>query len=105
MQNKPNFTRFSPENDDLTKNKPNSKPIQSQFNERPKLMQSVYIQRITKKNTDMGPKKQTQFKANSKPISNGNPVWLCVIKPSTESCNGEKRKRNVLVVSIFAGRM
>jgi len=34
MQNKPNFMRFSPENDDLTKNKPNlsqnkpnSKPI------------------------------------------------------------------------------
>ena len=48
--------RFSPENDDLTKNKPNSNPIQTQFDERPKLMQSVYIQRIMKKNAAMGPK-------------------------------------------------
>jgi len=48
--------RFSPENDDLTKNKPNSNPIQSQFVERPKLMQSMYIQRIMKKNADMGQK-------------------------------------------------
>ncbi|MHC4583793.1 MAG: hypothetical protein ACYS3N_04650, partial [Planctomycetota bacterium] len=30
MQNKPNFIRFSPENADFTKNKPNSKPIQTQ---------------------------------------------------------------------------
>jgi len=64
LTNKPNFMRFSPENDDLTKNKPNSNPIQSQFDERPKLMQSVYIQRIMKKNADMGPKKQTQNKPN-----------------------------------------
>jgi len=32
MQNKPNFPCFSPENDDLRKNKPNSNPIQTQFN-------------------------------------------------------------------------
>jgi len=66
LTNKPNFPRFSPENDDLTKNKPNSNPIQSQFDERPKLMQSIYIQRIMKKNADMGQKKQTQFKPNFK---------------------------------------
>ncbi len=29
------------------------------------MMQSVYIQRIMKKNADMGQKKQTQFKANN----------------------------------------
>jgi len=31
LTNKPNFPRFSPKNDDLTKNKPNSNPIQTQF--------------------------------------------------------------------------
>jgi len=31
MQNKPNLPHFSPENDDLRKNKPNSNPIQTQF--------------------------------------------------------------------------
>jgi len=78
LTNKPNFMRFSPENDDLTKNKPNSNPIQtqfkpnsnpiqSQFTGRPKLMQSVYIQRIMKKNANMGQKN----KPNSKPISTG----------------------------------
>jgi len=64
MQNKPNFMRFSPENDDLTKNKANSNPIQTQFPERPKLMQSMYIQKIRKKNANMGPKKQSQNKPN-----------------------------------------
>jgi len=58
--------RFSPENDDLTKNKANSNPIQTQFDERPKLMQSVYIQRIMKKNANMGQKN----KAKTNPISN-----------------------------------
>jgi len=64
LTNKPNFMRFSPENDDLTKNKPNSKPIQTQFDERPKLMQSVNIQRIMKKNANMGYEKQSQNKPN-----------------------------------------
>jgi hypothetical protein len=32
MQNKPNFPHFSPKNDDFTKNKANSNPIQTQFN-------------------------------------------------------------------------
>jgi len=69
MQNKPNFPHFSPKNDDFTKNKPNSNPIkaktnpiQTQSDEREKLKQSVYTQRIMKKNTNMGPKKQTQKK-------------------------------------------
>jgi len=61
LTNKPNFMRFSPENDDLTKNKPNS----NQFVERAKLMQSVYLQRIMKIYANMGKKN----KANSKPIS------------------------------------
>jgi len=43
-------------------------PIQTQFAERVKLMQSVYLQRIMKKNADMGYEKtkpkQTQFKPN-----------------------------------------
>jgi len=46
------------------KNKAKTNPIQTQFDEREKLMQSVYIKRIMKKNTNMGPKKQTQFKPN-----------------------------------------
>jgi len=64
LTNKPNFMRFSPENDDLTKNKAKTKPIQTQFEKRAKLMQSVNIQRIMKKNANMGPKKQTQNKPN-----------------------------------------
>ncbi|MBW2334094.1 MAG: hypothetical protein JRF06_03190, partial [Deltaproteobacteria bacterium] len=64
LTNKPNFPHFSPKNDDFTKNKPNSKPIQTQFDERPKLMQSLYSQGIMKENADMGQKKQTQFKPN-----------------------------------------
>ncbi len=32
MQNKPNFPHFSTKNDDFTKNKPNSNPIQTQTN-------------------------------------------------------------------------
>ena len=53
----------------LGENKPNSNPIkpnQTQFGERIKLMQSVYLQRIMKKNADMSYEKtkpkQTQFK-------------------------------------------
>jgi len=64
LTNKPNFPHFSPKNDDFTKNKPNSNPIQSQFDERVKLMQSVYLQRIMKKNTEMGQKN----KAKTNPI-------------------------------------
>jgi len=56
-ENKSNWT--------LGENKPNSNPIQTQFAERVKLMQSMYLQRITKKNADMGYEKtnpiQTQF--------------------------------------------
>jgi len=46
--------------------KAKTKPIQTQFIERAKLMQTQYIQRIMKKNAAMGYKKQTQ----TKPISN-----------------------------------
>ena len=48
LTNKANFPHFSPKNDDFTKNKPNSKPIQTQF--KPKQTQFKPI--------------QTQFKAN-----------------------------------------
>jgi hypothetical protein len=51
-------------------NKPNSKPKQTQLIQRVKMMQSMYLQRITMKNANIGPKKQTQFKANSNPILN-----------------------------------
>ncbi len=53
-ENKSNWT--------LGENKPNSNPIC----QRVKLMQSVYLQRIMKKNADMGPKKQSQNKPNLK---------------------------------------
>ncbi|MBA7669086.1 hypothetical protein ES703_77214 [subsurface metagenome] len=50
------------------KNKPNSKPIC----QRAKLMQSVYLQRIMKKNADRGYEKtkpkQTQYKPKTNPI-------------------------------------
>ncbi len=48
-------------------------PIQTQSNpiaERVKLMQSVYLQRIMKKNADMGYEKQTQFKPNFQKAQN-----------------------------------
>jgi hypothetical protein len=84
MQNKPNFqksqmnvnisTKMSYENKcnwTLGENKPNSNPIQtqfkpnqSQFAERAKLMQSLYLQRIMKKMRIRVIKKQTQFKPN-----------------------------------------
>jgi len=48
MQNKANFIRFSPENDDFTKKQTQLKPIQSQFNP----IQSQFKP------------KQTQFKPN-----------------------------------------
>jgi len=56
LTNKPNFMRFSPENDDFTKNKPNSKPIQTQTN--PILGQYQGWQSQNKP-------KQTQFKSNN----------------------------------------
>ncbi len=49
-------------------NKPKTKPIQTQTNpiiEKLKLMQSVYLQRIIKKNVDKGYEKQSQSKPNS----------------------------------------
>jgi len=55
----------------LGENKPKTNPIQTQTNpisQRVKLMQSVYLQRIIKKNADKGfektKPKQTQFKPN-----------------------------------------
>jgi len=48
--------------------KAKTKPIQTQLLQRAKMMQSVYIQRIKKKNANMGYEKtnpiQSQFKAN-----------------------------------------
>ncbi len=63
----------------IGKNKANSnpikaktKPIQTQLVKRAKLMQSVYLQRIIKKNADRGYEKtnpiQSQFKPNTNPI-------------------------------------
>ena len=59
----------------LGENKPNSNPIQtqfkpnqSQFAERAKLMQSLYLQRIMKKIRLRAMKKQSQNKPNSNPI-------------------------------------
>ena len=65
LTNKPNFMRFTPENDDFTKNKPNSKQIQTQFDERLKLMQNVNIQRIMKKKPYCGFVKTKPIKANN----------------------------------------
>ncbi len=47
-------------------------PIQTQFVERPKLMQNVHIQRIMKKNAAMGHKKQTQNKPNQSQFRNSS---------------------------------
>ena len=52
MQNKPNFMRFSPENDDLTTKQTQYKAKQSQF----------------WANIKGGKAKQSQFKPNTKPI-------------------------------------
>ncbi|MHC4173100.1 MAG: hypothetical protein ACYST5_09200 [Planctomycetota bacterium] len=68
------------------KNKPNSKPIQTQSKpiaDRVKLMQCVYLQRIMKKNADRSYEKtkpkQSQFKPNSNPMSKqlvvASPMW------------------------------
>jgi hypothetical protein len=46
-----------------TQFKANSNPIY----QRPKMMQSVYLQRIMKIYVDMGPKKQTQKQSQFKP--------------------------------------
>ena len=51
--------------------KAKTNPIQTQFNERPKLMQSVYLQMIMKKYANMGQKN----KAKTNPIS--NPPFSC----------------------------
>ncbi len=50
VKNKPKLSQF--------------KPIQTQLLQREKMMQSVHIQRIKKKNEDMGYEKQSQNKAN-----------------------------------------
>jgi hypothetical protein len=65
MQNKANFPHFSPKNDDFRKNKPNSKPIQTQF--KPKQTQ------FKPKQTQFNPK-QTQFKANQTQFQ--TPLWV-----------------------------
>ena len=66
-QLKPKQTQFNPKQ---TQFKPNSNPTCSELvepiDEGPKFMQSVYIQRIMKKNVDMGQKKQIQNKPNCK---------------------------------------
>ena len=90
MQNKPNFLRsqmnvnsllttdYENKSDwTLGQNKPNSNPIKANSNpikanskpiaERVKLMQSVYLERIKKKNTAKGYEKQSQNKPNSNP--------------------------------------
>ena len=51
-------------------NKAKTKPIQTQFVERAKMMQSMYLQRITMKNVNMGKKN----KAKTNPICRGV-VW------------------------------
>jgi len=86
MQNKPNFWKSQMNvNKVLTrdyekrtlgergKNKPNTKPIQTQFkpnsnpiSQRAKLMQSVCLQRIMKNNADMGYEKTNPIKPNFK---------------------------------------
>ena len=42
-------------------------PKQTQFGERPKLMQNLYLQRIMKKYADMGYEKQSQSKPKQRP--------------------------------------
>ena len=60
------------------KNKPNTNPIQSQYKpntnpicQRVKLMQSVYLQRIMKKNAAKGYEKTKPKQTQSNPISKG----------------------------------
>ncbi len=48
----------------IGENKPNSKPIA----EMGKLMQSVYLQRIMKKNADMGYEKTNPIQTQTKPV-------------------------------------
>jgi hypothetical protein len=43
MQNKPNFMRFSPENDDFTKNKAKNKPNSNPIVERVKMKAFAWI--------------------------------------------------------------
>ncbi len=55
-------------------------PIQTQSNpiaERVKLMQSVYLQRITKKNADKGYEKTNPIQTQSKPILERMNVNFC----------------------------
>ena len=60
----PIFAYFSPKTTMSPKNKPNSKPIQTQFAKKPKMMQIKYLQGIKKKNADWLYSKQSQFKPN-----------------------------------------
>ncbi len=62
------------------KNKPNSKPIQTQSKpiaERVKLMQSVYLQRNMKKNADRGYEKTKPIQTQTKPILERMNVSFC----------------------------
>jgi len=63
MQNKPNFMSFSPENDDLTKNKPNLS--QNKANSKP-ICRKGKIDANYEDICEYGQKKQTQNKPNSR---------------------------------------
>ncbi len=67
-ENKSNWT--------LGQNKPNSNPIA----ERVKLMQSVYLQRIMKKNAAKGYEKTKPKQTQTNPISNG-PLFFWFVMP------------------------
>jgi hypothetical protein len=61
MQNKPNFPRFSPKNDDLTKKQTQTNPIQTQF--------SVIIKGVkpiqTQNEPNFGPKTRINYENKS----------------------------------------
>ena len=95
MQNKANFPHFSPENDDLRKNKANSKPIQTQFNpikanpkpalsgvewanlsKRAKLIQSFHIQGLIKKKRLWAKKTNSTCSELAEPIKANNQSLL-----------------------------
>ena len=112
MQNKPNFQRSQMNvntynttdyeniaNWTLGESKPNTNPIQTQSNpicQSVKLMQSVYLQRIMKKNADNGYKKtkpkQTQFKPNQTQF------------PSRNSKNAPDFTKNMVIEKNTSGQ-
>jgi len=67
LTNKPNFMRFSPENDDLTKNKPNlsqNKPNSNPISRKAKIDAKCVFTKDYEDICEYGQKKQTQFKPN-----------------------------------------